>query len=262
MRNLLFTAAAAALLLTGCNKKEEQQVQNNSPTIAAETPVDQPKPAYTKKEWRAALKSTFEESAVKTDEDGITEYSACFKKKDDGKCALFAFGKRDAFRKIDHLTPIHTRLNRIVNAQTQVGTYIAAIECEAPSLLLEPAVNKRGGWLFMEKVAFMADGDVVLERDFEHNRVDRDNESSWIHEKAAFIPTSNELDGLKRFTESNSQIIRITGQKGYITLPKEKTREFAEDAKATLTMLETINNAFKDSGGPTCAASSDSRETL
>lgn len=261
MRNLLFTAAAAALLLTGCNKKEEQQVQNNSPTIAAETPVDQPKPAYTKKEWRAALKSTFEESAVKTDEDGITEYSACFKKKDDGKCALFAFGKRDAFRKIDHLTPIHTRLNRIVNAQTQVGTYIAAIECEAPSLLLEPAVNKRGGWLFMEKVAFMADGDVVLERDFEHNRVDRDNESSWIHEKAAFIPTSNELDGLKRFTESNSQIIRITGQNGYITLPKEKTREFAEDAKATLTMLETINNAFKDSGGPTCAASSDSRET-
>lgn len=248
----VLAAAVSAMILAGCGQKQEDQ---SAPASPVATPVPLPKAPYTKTEWRAAFKSTFEESEVKTDNDGITEYSACFQKKEDGKCDVFAWGKRDAFRKIDHLTPPMTKWNNGGREASHVGAYIAAVECDSPSLLIAPTVNGKNGWLFMEKVAFMADGEVVLERSFEHNRVDRDNGASWIREQATFIPNDVELNAVRKFAQADSQIIRITGQKGYTTLSKERTADFAKDARISLVILDNLDKALKENGGPLCAPS-------
>lgn len=235
----------AALMICACSPKNEAIEQ-------ATAPVEPAPPPFTKSEWRTAFKSSFEEKSAKSTDDGITEYSACFHKDEKGKCDLVLLGKRDAFRKIDHLTPFYTMMNDIGDLFSHVGTYIAAIECDTPSVLINPTINSRNGWLFMEKVAFMADGEVVVERSFEHNAVKRDNENSWIHEKATFIASPSELAAFQRFTEAKSQIIRITGQKGYLTLPKDKTANFVKDVSSTIKVRDILAKTLKDAGGPVC----------
>ena len=248
MKATMLIAAMAALAIMGCGEKSGGNIEEKPPERVA-TP---PKPPYTKDEWRAAFKSAFVENNPKTNYDGITEYTACFQNEEGGKCPVFTFGKRDAFRKIDYLTPAHTELNNIGNIQTHIGTYIAAIECQPPSLLIAPKINRKGGWLFMEKISFMADGEVILERAFEHSLIDRDNDGYWIHEKGTFIATLAERDILSKFAASENRIIRITGQKGYLTLPKDKVENFATDIKTAMDAINAINQSLKSSGGPEC----------
>lgn len=251
-------AALMVVLVAGCGQKQDGASSAPAPTAAAPAnPAAPPKPPFTKTEWRRAYNTAFAETKPTSDDQGITSYGACFGRKDDGKCEIVAFGKRDAFRKIDHLTTIHTSFNRIGDVTTFVGTYLSAIECKSPSLLISPSVNKKGGWLFMEKVALMADGDVVLEREMTTAQVDRDNEGYWVHETGNFIATDEELTALEKFVNADQKAIRITGQKGYLTLPKERTAEFARDAKDALGMLASLNKSFAAAGGPVCAPPSD-----
>lgn len=258
MRKTVLTALTFAFT-AGCGEKQADVNSAPEPVAAAPAtaPAPPPKPPFTKTEWRSAYKAAFVETKPTSDDEGITSYGACFGKKDDGKCEVVAYGKRDAFRKIDHLTTLHTSFNRIGDVTTFLGTYLSAIECRPPSLLIRPSVNKKGGWLFMEKVSLMADGEVVLDREMTTAQIDRDNEGYWVHETGNFIATDEELTALEKFVNAEQKAIRITGQKGYLTLPKERTAEFAKDAKDALSMLASLNKSFAAAGGPVCSAPND-----
>lgn len=214
----LVLLASCMFLVSACGQKPSEAPAQ--PIVESNTPS---RPSFTAKEWRHTFNATFAEENPKTDEDGITSYGACFEKSTDGKCSLFATGKRDTFRKLDHLIPLHTVVSRSLKLSTHVGIYLATVECKPPSLLVVPSINEKGDWLFLEKAAFMADGDVVLEHNFDYDQVDRNNVSSWIHEDATFLASDAELLALERFVSAKTQIIRLTGKKGYLTVAKDTT---------------------------------------
>lgn len=118
--------------------------------------------------------------------------------------------------------------------------------------MVAPEVNGKNGWLFMNEVALMADGAVVLRRLFEHNAVERDNDADRIRERGTFIATDVERDALKTFASAQSPIVRITGEKGYITLDKRRTSELVSDAKEVLEVMSKLESAFASAGGPKC----------
>jgi len=246
---------AAALLLGGCGEKPPEPQAAAAAAAPAPAPAPPPKPPYTKVQWQEAFRSSFEETQKESsDEEGITEYMACGKRRPDGSCSLLTFGKRDAFCKLDHLTALSTRLNATTRPESYVGIYIAALECEEPSIMVAPTINRRGGWLLMEKVALMADGEVVLERDFSKGRVKREPNYRSVHEQATFIATPAERNALKTFVDAKSRAIRITGEKGYVTVNKQSIEEFVDDAGVVLAFMQAIEDAFKVNGGPVCDA--------
>lgn len=243
--------AALSALISGCDKESSSPAP--APEVRAEPKPNPPKkPTFTKDQWLGALRSSFEATESKTDEEGVTRYTACFRKAADGKCALPVRGKRDGFRRLDHLTPVRTLTNQAVGDGSYIGIYITASECEAPSIMVAPEVNGKNGWIFMSEVALMADGAVVLKRSFEHNDVERDNDAYRIRERGTFIATDVERDALKTFASAQSPIVRITGQKGYITLDKRRTNDLVSDAKVVLEVMNKLESALGSAGGPKC----------
>lgn len=245
------------VLSSGCGDRIGQEPFEQAHAQQQVLP-SQPEPRpFTTKEWRAAFESSFVASDVEEDGDGVTTYTACFGTTTNGKCNHVAFGKNDAFRKIDHLTPFSTQLNKIANASNYIGIYIAAMECKMPILLMSTSVNMKSDWVFIEKVAFMADNDVVIERSLPYDTVSRSHRNGWIHENARFIVEPNELDALEMFVSAKKRIIRVTGNKGYITLSNDDTDNFSNDAKGIMEILSSLKRALEVSGGPICDMSAN-----
>jgi hypothetical protein len=252
MRELVIATLVAGVVISGCNKQSDDtsNTQTQPPKVEI---VQPPKPPFDAAMWKTAFRSTFEERSLKASDDGTAEYGACFKSPEQEKCNFF-FGKRDGFRKIDHLISPNTSLNNIANLYTNIRIYISAKECNQPNILIEPVVNKKGGWIFMEKVAFMVDGDVVLEKSFEHTAVDRDQDYPAIRERATFIADQSEIEALRKFVSGKNHIIRITGKNSYMTVEKQRTADFVSDAQSTLTATDKINDALRAVGGPSCTS--------
>lgn len=252
MKKLITLSIPVALMLLGCNNKEPTPPAERAATPSPEV-TPPPKPAFTAEMWRNAFRSTYNESQKKIKDSGNTEYMACFKLAESDKCKEVAFGVRDGFRKIDFITPPYSQLAETVNAANYVHTYISAAECKSPSLFVAPSVNRQGSWLFLNQVAFMADGDVVFEKSFGHTDVTRDNANRWIHERVDFVATDSEISALKKFHAAKSHIIRLTGDKGYITLDKDNLQAFVKDVGQMIETKELIDAALKNAGGPACS---------
>jgi hypothetical protein len=130
-----------------------------------------------------------------------------------------------------------------------LGIYIAAPECSAPSILLAPVVTGEN-WLFMNKVALMADGEVVLERTF--SEVERDHNANRIVERAAFVATNEEINALKKFASAKTAIIRIGGKNGYVT---GDTLALTLDVGIVFRIVKKLEAAFDSMSGPNCLPS-------
>lgn len=247
------------MAVAGCGEKDGHQ---NSPiqTPMAAQPVKPP--PYTKERWREDFLKPFHISGAEVKEDGMTDYSACQASKwttaDKCKHGYFAFGQRDAFRKLDHLTPTWTHIDKIFNEESTIGIYIAAPECKPAGILIAPAVNERGGWLFMKNVSLLADGDLVFEKSFEMHSVTRDNDAKWIHERIDLLLTEADLAQLRKYSSAERQAARITGEKGYIALSKKALDHFNKDVAVTLQMYDEIRASHASGGGPACTQSEES----
>ncbi|WP_156136046.1 hypothetical protein [Delftia sp. ZNC0008] len=250
---VIMAAAFVVATLSGCGEKSVDRVTSTTAESKSETPA---KPVYTKEIWRSDLLKPFHVSGVETDDDGMTKYLACQSSSwtSEGKCkdGYFAFGKRDAFRKLDHLTPTWTRLDGISNSASNVGIYIAAVECKPIEIILAPAVHEKSGWLFMRRVSLLADGELAFERSFELHDVERDNDARLVHERADFVLKSQEIDQLRKYSSASQRVARLTGDKGYITIAKEPLEHFNKDLANILMMYDDINKVQKYNGGPAC----------
>ena len=242
---------AGMAALAGCGKAAEEAPANS--TQAAALPAVAPsKPAFTKSDWKRTLESAYESSSKETDASGITKFMACFEKKDAGKCETVAFGREDAFNKLSRFTPGYTQLNNVADIYTNVKLHVVALECQEPRVVIAPVYNSKNGWLFVKKFAVMADGELVLEKDFETGDVKRDNGYGWVNEVATSIATSGDVDALRKISKSGALIVRISGDKGYVTLDKARAKEFGKDAADSLIYMDKISSALLSGGGPEC----------
>jgi hypothetical protein len=202
-----------------------------------------PPPLVLKADWEAAVQATHVRSSVKTDKDGITEFAACFGKSEDGKkCDLFSFGKKDAFRHLTTYTPTGSGLARF-SASKYLHSYVSLPDCKRPVVVLSPHFFSKGGWLFMNKVAVMADGELVLERHFENAEVQRDAETWGVDERAVWVASSSDMGALRRIASASAVIVRLTGSKGYTTVPDKDVRSIKEDFATVLAVFAVLDNA-------------------
>ncbi|MDT0140194.1 hypothetical protein [Acidovorax sp. PRC11] len=249
-------AAVACLLLGACSKQtpEAEATPAKGPAVssaAVSTPAPA-KPPFTSVDWKAAYKSAFQMKEPKTNEDGVAEYRACFDSTEDKKCGLFFFGKTDGFKKVEYLTPTWSRLNDIGDIYTYTQIYLAARECHAPSILIAPTVNQKGNWLFLRKASYMADGNVILEHEFDHNDVRRNADGGDIHEMATWLASEADIQALRNLLLANSTITRFTGDAKYITVEKKRQKEFLDDVRDTLRAYDRLREALAQAGGPAC----------
>lgn len=237
----------ALILLTACGDEQVAKTAQPQPVVVKTTAP----PVFTKDQWKTAFSASFETADSKPGEDGVTSYIACFGRSDDGKCARVARGHHDAFRKIDHLVPPRTAVNQALGDRSYVGVYIAAPECSSPSILITSHVTG-SEWLFMESVALLVDGEVIIDRNFERGTVKRDHVAHRTWESAAVVAADKEREALKALAGSSNVLARISGGKGYLTIEKKHVAELISDVKLALEMIDRIDAALLKAGGPMC----------
>ncbi|ODV43099.1 hypothetical protein AWV79_20310 [Cupriavidus sp. UYMMa02A] len=157
---------------------------------------------------------------AKEDGDGVESFMACFEPTSDQKkkCGFVAFGKRDAFRKLRFF---ETGIPMMIGSG--IATYVSLKDNEAPVLFLRPFIF-RNSWLFMNKVAIMVNGDVILEQEL---NVEGDHEifPGGVQEHNDFIATADQIQALRKIKPDSRIIVRVTGKKGYITLNNSETSD-------------------------------------
>lgn len=236
-----------ALILSACDNGKEIDTSTPATSVAAA-----PLRTFTKEQWQAAFLTAFEQSSIKQGDNGVTESVACFEKSSDGKCATPMFVKSDSFQKLHAFTPTETKINNIADIYTNVRVYVSIKECNEPLIIISPAVNKKGGWLFMKSIGFMADNEVQTQRAFEFNDVSREQDYPWVNEKAYFVPNEQELGKLRNFASGKARIIRISGEKGFLTVEKRLTEAFTNDLATAVSAASKLSDVLRKAGGPTC----------
>jgi hypothetical protein len=249
-------AFISAVALTGCDQSTSDaphaasaQASATQQTPPPEPPAPPPPPRLSLEDWKRAVESTYNVSDKKQDDNGVTEFYACFDCNDKERVGVAAKGKYDGFRKVTHLIPVWQNLARTAGHyahKSGVYSFVAIIDCKEPLFVISPVVEAKN-WLFMNKVALMADGEVVLEHEFDN--VDRDHDDGDVTESAVWILDDRDIEGIEKFISSQKQIARISGKKGYITV---NSGDVAKSAKETLTMFNNINQALKAVHGPRC----------
>ena len=199
-------------------------------------------------EWNAALSSSYKQSQVKDQGDGITEFMATFGSQEKSDFAL-SLGSRDAFRK---LRIFQGGIPTIF--ETCVKAYVSVIDGEKPVLLLRPYYRGES-WLFMKKLALMVDGNVVLEHELELQSSDRRTHGGGVEESQDFILDSRDIEALRKITKASNVIIRITGDKGYVSLIEKKKESsivlFKLEVISALRIYDAIDKAVKGHIPPT-----------
>jgi len=243
------------LSLIGCQPHETQvpaaaSTPDHQTATPPATPPTPPPAPITKADWDAALKATFKESLRKTDDDGNVDFLACFGAMDaaSGK-GVCASGLGNPFTKMTTFKLPTSELRNLAEKTRRGGirpyldTYVTLIDCRRPTIVLSPYLEA-SGWLFLRRVAVMADGEIVLERSFDHNDVRRDNDSDGVTEQAYWVLSDGEVKALRAVPKAKQVIVRLMGDKGYVNLRKEWTQRYIEDLPHVLLVYDVLGHAL------------------
>ena len=262
MKKAFFSIAVIALaILAGCEKKSHQSEYSDKSkeNSASAPPSPPPKPPYSDKDWRRDFSSAFEASRVESDGDGVSSYKACFDI-DGDKCKLSMSGKRDGFRKVDHLISAMTAFQEYYvkyghkgKTAAFVDLRVVARQCDQAVVVINPTINAKK-WLFMDKVGFMADGEVVYEQVADYQAVKRNIEDGRVWESWSFKLKTEDYEKILHFSSAKVKVIRLSGEKGYFTIDNDSVDIFAKDVQENIRAATIINNALVKGGGPFCAS--------
>lgn len=222
------------LAIAGCGEKS---VAKASSAVEIITP-----PPTTPEDWKIAIESTYEKTNIKNKGEGVEEFFACFEPTPEKqrKCTNYAFGKRDAFRKLR----FYSGLN--VMAGNNVAVYVSLPDNSKPVLFLAPHIFSQNSWLFINKFAVMVDGDVVLEQELEHSKIDRETFPGGVEERGDFVATLSQIEALRKIKQESVVLVRITGSKGYITFDKGDASSAKESLMNIVKVYDALDNAVKN----------------
>jgi hypothetical protein len=233
---LILAAALTALALGACSKPTAPAAfAPPAVPVIAVFPVAPPPPTMT--DWTTALSTVYKESDRKDEHDGVTSFFCVFgvPGSEKGATHLVAFGKRDAFRKLRFYTP-----GIQLEVTTSLETYLSLKDGGTPIVFLKPYYFGPDGWLFMQHVAVMADGEVIFERDFKDGPVDHDQLPGGVTERYNFIATPADIESLRKIHPDTKLVIRFSGKKGYVTVNKLMTSEFRANIQDSLKIYDAM----------------------
>lgn len=229
-------------MLAACKPSSEAKLISSTTVVAQSVSP----PLVKKSDWEDALKATYEQSMVKTNKDGVTNFWACFDKVEDIKnCAVFAIGNRDAFRYQTTFTPVMSSMAEISSSK-YLHSYVSVLDCQRPLVVLSPHFFSKAGWLFMSKVAIMADGQLLLEHQFASADVQRDSHTWGVTEKFLWVATEDDIVSLEKISNASKVIIRFTGSKGYVTITDEDVEKIKKDLRVVLSIFSITKSALVD----------------
>lgn len=244
MKSLLLTAMMA-VGLAGCGKNGAAVAHETAAAPSVE--LKKPEHIASNEEWDEALKAAYFEADNKDEGDGIQSFTAWFggKPKHGGVPMM---SKRDAFRHLRFFTPIYSDIASRINRNT-VRLYISLPDYEKPLIFIAPFYHG-DSWLFMNKIAVMADGNIALEKDLSNYKPNHDVENGSVSERIDFIANQNEIDELRKISNAKSIMVRLSGEKGYLTIRKEEVKWFLNDIKDLLTSYDLLNKNLTDHTPP------------
>lgn len=231
--------AVFLFFLVGCSKEPEGPVATAAPSAPVASPTS--KNTATPEDWKKALESTYTISGIKNKSDGVTTFLACFNK-DDGKCFAPMFAHRDAFRKRRFFKGMVTNVGW---PNSFVGSYLSIGDNEKPILLLAPQFFGENGWLFMEKISFLLDGEPLFEREFEGLNVNRESNKWGVEERIDFVASDAELAALRKIKADSNLLIRLTGKKGYANLPKDAVKLVKGEVETLVLVYDKMSAALE-----------------
>jgi hypothetical protein len=233
-----------SLAASGCTKGSENKVH------AAPLTAVPPPPRITKTDWYRAVVATYSERRVKDEGDGVTSFVACFS--DGGKeCGDFATGKRDAFRKLRQYMPQWSWPGQYSDQYVQ--TYIALPDCGEPIYFLKPRYFSQTGSLSLNRLSILSDGELVFDQDLSAFKLERERLSGGVEEGVSFAPTPAQFDALRKLATATKLSVRITGEKGYVTLKASDVAKLKIDVAAGLRMYDKLLHAVKDQLPSSCS---------
>lgn len=244
-------AVTVALLVAGCGEKGAAVAPVSATTASNQQPTV---PIVTAEDWKRALLSTYKESKREAKTNGETTFDACF---NDPSCSPAIYGSRDEFRKIYFFSTLHGEFNSLLNGtsadRSYANGYVALKDCRPPEYLLFVRYFAKRGLLFMNRVAIMVDGEVVLEKDLSGEEILPKITKNGVSEEYQFILSKDELAGLRKVAKGKSIIVRITGRNNqYVTLPSDKMVNFKGDIRWGLEVYDKLNAALEKVIPPSC----------
>ena len=192
--------------------------------------------------WEQAVRSVYTETHNENDGEGVEKFSACFHA-NGARCEPYAFGTRDLFRNVQIFMPgIDSSMSDAFG--TYLQNYVSLIEGKRPVILLSPYYFSKNGWIFMSGFSILADGEVILQKEFPGQHVDRNNHSYGVEERYTFIAKSAEIEALRKIPHSKKLSIRITGDKGYVNIKKDRMKNFKDEISNSLAIYDAFNAAI------------------
>ena len=234
----IFLAIAVLICVFGGCTKVEVPAE-----VKQDVNVSIPPPA-TMEEWTKIVTSLYKKSSESSDGDGVEEFMASFSESV-GK-GVVAFGKRDGFRKIRFFTmPMPIR----PSSPTQLKPYISLPDGGKPVLFLV-AHYSEDGWIFLQTVSVMANGEVIFERDFKDQKTSTEVMPGGVSERYDIGLTDSEIESLRKISPDSKIIIRFTGRKGYISLKKKgkyenPPEEFKRDWLDAIRIYDLMNKSVE-----------------
>lgn len=265
------------IVLVGCkpsgraeNQPEVERGQGQSAlhSSSASTPSLSIQPYVTAEQWTNAVRQVFDKVSVeklrdkknpvyveddgKTDENGVTEFFACFDKAPPN-CELPASGKRDGFRKVQFFMDPAMEWGDIVAkyehgvGKPSIRAYVSLKDCSQPTILLQPTF-RAANWIFFEQFGLMLDGTLVIDRKFDPSQVDRDNSHNKVSESIHLLLNKQKVNALRGITQAKQVLVRLTGQKGYVGIDQEGTKDFVQGVTRLLRMHDALDQAVENLG--------------
>ncbi|WP_417285331.1 hypothetical protein [Comamonas sp.] len=248
-KKTLFVALVFNVLLLGCSESSGGSSVSNS--VANEVQL-QPAPKFGVEDWRKIVSESYVAENKKTDDDGRVDYSVCAIPKADGKCSFYFSGLRDNFNKVDIWSSPMIGASSTVGLISHLDLLMVLSECQSVVIVLTPQYVSDRKLLMMNKVALMADGEVVFEREIDTLQVQRSHEFDQFKEYWRIPIEPTDFAALERFAASKQKVARLSGDKGFVTLKKDVVGAFAFDLPHMTSATRTINERFAGASGPIC----------
>jgi hypothetical protein len=240
MRLNLLLLVVLAGIFAGCEAKP----------AAKSAPVT--KTRLTAAQWQAALDGTFKKTSVKDDGDGKSSYMGrCTQRID---CAMFV--KHDAFGRFTTFTPIDSEMMQYTAIKLPTYAFARSFlylpDCGVPRIIINSHYFSKNTWMFMNHLAVLADNHLLLDRQFPPGETHRDYESYGLEEDYLFQVTPAELQKLRSIGPDTKLMIRVSGDKGYLSLDKKVSDAFQTGLLTSVKVLDLLASQLEGSDVSAC----------
>ena len=130
--------------------------------------------------------------------------------------------------------------------------YLSVRDCKAPVMFMEARVFSSRAWLFLNRVGVLADGELALDQSLADSKPQREVLPGGVEEVVPFLISDNQIPQLRRIGTAKTVSVRLTGEKGYVSLEPKTVVDVTKDVDYTLRVFDAVSKLVADKGYEPC----------